>query len=283
MAGGYDDRWQRFAPTKPRPVKDGLATSKQRGAMADNWWSKRFTQVLDSYGLGGRMQRGRRYARTGQVMTLEVEPGMLVAQVQGSRSKPYLVSIRLAEVADDQWTRIEETLADRVGLISALLAGEVPEELEPAFDAAGVALFPQRWADLRASCNCPDSASPCKHLAAVLYVFADHLDSDPWLLLTWRGRTRDEILDLIRTTSPGGVEIAPWWPFAPGPVPDAVRFAEEQDAPAALLGGAAVLDRLEQIDLVVLGTPLYELLDSAYAAFADAGLSDDIELPDIDA
>ena len=52
-----DDRWQKFPSSKPITVEGGHATSKARGAMASTWWSKRFTDVLESYGLGGRMTR----------------------------------------------------------------------------------------------------------------------------------------------------------------------------------------------------------------------------------
>jgi uncharacterized Zn finger protein len=81
----WNASWQQFPASKPIPVEGGLVTSKRRGQMADTWWSKRFVDVLESYGLGGRMQRGRRYARQGQVMTLNVTPGLIAAQVQGSR------------------------------------------------------------------------------------------------------------------------------------------------------------------------------------------------------
>ncbi|HEX4976430.1 MAG TPA: hypothetical protein VFV40_01065, partial [Nocardioides sp.] len=74
----WDDPWNRYPESRPIPTADGIATSKQRGAMASTWWSKRFTDVLESYGLGTRMQRGRRYARAGQVLSIDVTPGLLV-------------------------------------------------------------------------------------------------------------------------------------------------------------------------------------------------------------
>jgi uncharacterized Zn finger protein len=79
-----------------------------------------------------------------------------------------------------------------------LLAGEVPANLEAAFAEAGVALFPHRWADLQVRCGCPDDAEPCKHVAAVLYVFAQQLDGDPWLLLAWHGRDRQTLLQALQ-------------------------------------------------------------------------------------
>jgi uncharacterized Zn finger protein len=263
----WSDHWQRFPESVPLPVENGLATTKQRGAMAEQWWSKRFADVLDSYGLGARMQRGRRYARQGQVMTLQVDAGLIVAQVQGSRPAPYLVSVRLSEVTDTQWAKIEAELSSRAGLVAALLAGEVPDELVGVFTAAGVPLLPDRWVDLRASCTCPDAANPCKHLAAVLYVFADQLDGDPWLLLQWRGRSRTEIIDLLRTSEPSADSVAPWWPFSPGQLPDeALTMALEPPGTPTEAHSAAVLQLLEPTGLEVRGTGVVDLVRPAYDA-----------------
>ena len=195
---GWNDPWNRYPESVPLRTDGGIATSKQRGAMAATWWSKRFVEVLESYGLGARMGRGRRYARSGQVMSLDVGSGLLVAQVQGSRRTPYVVTIRAATPSAAQWRKIDEAMRSRVGFAAHLLAGEVPAELESVFGAAKTQLLPSTWAQLDAACSCPDWENPCKHIAAALYVFADRLDGDPWLLLEWRGRTRDQILEPLR-------------------------------------------------------------------------------------
>jgi uncharacterized Zn finger protein len=90
-----------------------------------------------------------------------------------------------------------------------LLAGEVPEELDAAFASAGVGLILGRCDDLGASCTCPDWENPCKHIAAVMNLFADQLDRDPWLLLTSCGRTRDELLAHLRREPTTG-KLPPW-------------------------------------------------------------------------
>ena len=262
---GWDDPWHRYEPSVPLPAEGGIATSKQRGAMADTWWSQRFVQVLESYGLGARMQRGRRYARTGQVLSLEVRSGVIAAQVQGSRRTPYLVTISLAEPTPAQWAAIDAAMAAKVGFVARLLAGEVPPDLEDAFLTAGVPLFPSGYAQLRAHCSCPDSANPCKHLAAVLYVFADQLDADPWLVLAWRGRSRDDLLGYVSRDD--GAAVAPWWPFAPGPLPDLpARPVGEAVAPE---DAAEVLDALEPLAVAIGSVPFVELLRPAYEALVD--------------
>lgn len=122
-----------------------------------------------------------------------------------------------------QWRSLELLFASRLGWAAQWLAGEVPANLEAAFAEAGAALFPRRWADLQVRCGCPDDAEPCKHIAAVLYVFAQQLDGDPWLLLAWHGRDRQTLLQALqqgpqRAAASGGkaageqVRLPPWWP-----------------------------------------------------------------------
>ena len=203
MPRRWDDPWRQFPESRPLPAVDGLATSKQRGAMATTWWSQRFVEVLESFGLGARMARGRRYARSGQVLSLDVRAGLIVAQVQGSRAKPYVVTVAAPVPTMAQWRKIDAALASRVGFAAQLLAGEVPAELEAVFGSARCALLPRTWGALDCACSCPDWENPCKHIAAALYVFADRLDTDPWLLLAWRGRTRDEVLGSLRNRARG--------------------------------------------------------------------------------
>ena len=221
---GGRDRWESFPPSKPIAVEGGLTTSRERGSIAESWWSKRFIAVLESFGLGGRMQRGRRYARTGQVISLDVSTGLIESSVQGSRPTPYSVAIRVPEPTQQQWSQLDEAMHQRVGFVAQLLAGAIPPELEDTFESAGVALFPRSWNEVTSTCSCPDHENPCKHIAAALYLFADHLDADPWLLLVWRGRTRDEVLSQLDTGNGGGgaadaaAAVAPWWPLVPGTV-----------------------------------------------------------------
>jgi uncharacterized Zn finger protein len=43
-------------------------------------------------------------------------------------------------------------------------------------------------------CTCPDPAVPCKHIAATFYLLAERFDDDPFAILLWRGRPREELL-----------------------------------------------------------------------------------------
>jgi uncharacterized Zn finger protein len=44
---------------------------------------------------------------------------------------------------------------------------------------------------------------PCKHLAAVCYVLAEEFDRDPFGMLAWRGKARDELLAALRRIQAG--------------------------------------------------------------------------------
>lgn len=263
----WDDPWQKYPASKPLPAEGGLTTSRRRGAMAEAWWSRRFVEVLESYGLGARMQRGRRYARAGQVLSLDVRTATIAAQVQGSRRTPYLVTISLPEPTAQQWNAIDEAMRSKIGFVARLLAGEVPNDLEAVFQTAGVALFPRTWSELRADCSCPDWENPCKHIAAVLYVFADQLDGDPWLLLAWRGRTREQVLEPLRGPASAGPtpgEVAPWWPFTAGRMPLSGDLTAVDVDPADPARPDAVLDGLEPLAVLIARVPLRELVKPAY-------------------
>jgi hypothetical protein len=124
--------------------------------------------------------------------------GLVVAQVQGSRRTPYGVQISMPAASDARWEAIVDALAAQAGYAARLLAGELPHEIEDVFAGAGVALFPERGSHLTTSCTCPDWATPCKHAAAVCYLMAEAFDDDPFLLLAFRGREREALLDELR-------------------------------------------------------------------------------------
>jgi uncharacterized Zn finger protein len=197
------NRWQQFPPSRPRPVEGGLKARSERGAIGASWWSRRFLDVLESFAMGSRLTRGRAYARKGQVISLDVSPGAVRASVQGSRARPYQVMIGLEPFPEPVWAKAEIALSEQALPSAKLLAGEVPPELEQVFDDAGAALFPRAARDLDQRCSCPDSQVPCKHLAATFYLLAEAFDADPFLILRWRGREREQLLSRLRELRSG--------------------------------------------------------------------------------
>ena len=194
-------RWHDYASSGPVAVEGGIKARSKRGAIGEQWWSKRFIAVLESYGMSGRLQRGRSYARGGQVLEFTLGTGKVTARVQGSRPAPYKVTITVLPLLTAQWHAVESRLASQALFRARLLAGEMPPEIEQVFVACGTPLFPQSSRDLEMSCSCPDWEVPCKHLAAVCYVLAEAFDDDPFALLAWRGKGRDDLLAALRGTT----------------------------------------------------------------------------------
>jgi uncharacterized Zn finger protein len=200
--------WWEYESAGPIAVEGGIKAKSKRGAIGEQWWSRRFIAVLESYGMSSRLQRGRSYARRGQVLEFSLAPGEVTARVQGSRPSPYQVSIAVRPLTEAQWQSVESRLASQALFRARLLAGEMPAEIESVFESCGTPLFPASSRDLTMSCNCPDWGVPCKHLAAVCYVLAEEFDADPFAMLAWRGKGRDDLLAALRGAAKGAAVAA---------------------------------------------------------------------------
>lgn len=260
----FHERFEEFG--KRKPVEDGIVARSRRGAIGESWWSGRFLEVLRSLGVGGRLDRGKTYARAGQVIDLAIEPGAITATVQGSRDEPYRARLGLRPWADEAWEAVLDTLAADSWYAAALLAGEVPDDLEDVLARAGLSLFPQGSGELPMDCSCPDWSVPCKHLAAVAYLAAEEFDVDPFALLRWRGRDRATLLAALRDRRDAGAGA----PTAledlldrfhrPGvPIPDPPAHARAP-APDALLDELPALTLDDGTDVREVLRPLYRRL-----------------------
>ncbi len=206
------DYYPRYRKTAPREAKGGIKAKSRRGAIGETWWSRRFVEVLESFRMGSRMKRGRTYARKGQVMDMEVKAGAVTARVQGSRRGAYRVRLGVKILKAKDWARVEEAMAHQALFLAKLLAGEMPQDIEQAFAVCDLSLFPAATRDLNTSCSCPDWANPCKHIAATYYILAERFDDDPFLIFAWRGRTKEQLIEHLRTLRgaalPSDVEVA---------------------------------------------------------------------------
>jgi uncharacterized Zn finger protein len=195
--------WGYFPKSTPIPVEGGIKARTKHGQFGEHWWAQHWIAVLESFGWDNRLQRGRTYARKGQVMDIDVRPGQVTARVQGSRRTPYAVRIEVKPLSADQWERAIDAMAQQALFAAQLLAGEMPLEIEEAFQAAGVSLFPTSR-DIGMSCSCPDWVVPCKHIAAVYYLLGEEFDRDPFLLFTLRGRTCEQVMEALRARRAAG-------------------------------------------------------------------------------
>ncbi len=179
------------------------------------WWVERWLELLDSYRFKKRLERGRNYAREGNVLSIEFVDSLVLADIQGSEAQPYKVSLSLEPFADEDreqalkrmsqppfsdedWDCVIQSLSEKAIFSAQLLAGEMPSDIEAVFTSNGLSLFPYTLSDIRSRCTCPDKANPCKHIAAVYYQLGDRFSEDPFLIFQLRGRTRDQILASLR-------------------------------------------------------------------------------------
>jgi uncharacterized Zn finger protein len=282
--------WRDFGPSRPLDVEGGIRARSKRGTIGEQWWSRRFIDVLESFGMTGRLARGRNYARRGQVLGFEISCGYVTAHVQGSLPKPYRVRIQVTPLTTPQWRRVEQALAAQALFRARLLAGDMPREIEDVFAACGTPLFPRSEKDLKMSCSCPDWGVPCKHLAAVCYVLAEAFDIDPFGILAWRGRDRDDLLAALRlarrqddaedraarpvidvTDRPLAECLADFW--SPGMSPARLRALP----PAQPTAPDLLLRTFEPPRVDVRGTDLSTVLTPAYEQLA---VPDELVAPD---
>jgi uncharacterized Zn finger protein len=188
----YDREFYR--PSRPRAAKGGIKAQSKRGQFGESWWAQRWIRVLESFNIGARLNRGRSYARSGQVLSIDIEKGTVKARVQGSRPTPYAVTIQVKVLSQAEWKKLIQALSRQALFVAKLLGGEMPQDIEQVFKEAGLSLFPEKLRDLTTKCSCPDTSNPCKHIAAVYYLLGEEFDRDPFLLFRLRGLSRDELL-----------------------------------------------------------------------------------------
>src|SRR3954469_12046394 len=94
----------------PLAAQGGIKATSTGGEFGESWWAGRWQAVLESFRVGGRLARGRTYARQGQVLNIDIAEGRVTARVQGSRPKPYDVSIAVEELNQEEWSEVIATL-----------------------------------------------------------------------------------------------------------------------------------------------------------------------------
>jgi uncharacterized Zn finger protein len=282
-------RWSEyeyFPPSRPREAKGGIRAQSRRGAFGESWWARRWISVLEGFDLGARLARGRSYARRGQVLDVTVERGLVQARVQGSRPEPYTVAIRMTTLSSTQWRRAAAALGREARFAAKLLASEMPDDVEAAFEKAGLSLFPERRKDLATECSCPDWSNPCKHIAAVYYLLGEEFDRDPFLVFELRGLPRDELVELLGAVPAAGrarsAEAPPAEEAKVPPEPlrsDPGAFWKVGELPADLLGevsvpptDAALVMRLGRFPFWRGTESLIETLEPVYARASRRGL-----------
>ena len=163
--------------------------------IAKSWWGNAWCQNLESYAdYASRLERGKRYVRTGTVVDLQIRKGKITARVQGRRKAPYKTEILISPLGQEQCQSIIERCGEKVQNLEELLSGNFPESLKELFQGEG-GLFPKP-SEISFNCSCPDWALMCKHVAAALYGVGARLDENPALFFELRGIDMDKFIDI---------------------------------------------------------------------------------------
>ncbi len=163
---------------------------------ANTSWGKQWIQSNLSIGRPFRMQRGIEYVKDERrIDNLSINKGQIFATVQGTAPTPYRVKINFDTIPEDGWKKILEKFTNKIINLIELLEGSLPEDIISTFEETEYSLFPDASQGFNAKCSCPDSAIPCKHIAAVILYIARVLDYNPLLLLELRGKSKSEILN----------------------------------------------------------------------------------------
>jgi len=285
--------WDWYPRAKPRRPANGIIARTGRGQkFGQTWWAGKWIAALEKLVDPGRLSRGRSYARSGQVLNLDVKPGRVDSRVQGSMPSPYKVAVQIQPLTEAEWGKVIAAMAAQALFAAKLLAGEMPPNIEEAFQTAGVSLFPLKRGDLETNCSCPDYSNPCKHIAAVYYLLGERFDEDPFVLFQLRGRPKDQILSALRAqrtvaAQPAGKKRAPHkQPPQAAPVESVTPLAEslehfwEAGAGIESLRFSLATPEVQAAPVKQLGEPpfwrgrpkLIEQFGTAYAAITRAAL-----------
>ncbi len=162
--------------------------------VARSWWGKSWNQNLERYSdFANRLPRGRSYLSNDMVLDLRIEKETIKGIVAGTASTPYQITIRIQAISGPAWKRLVEKAMGKVDTLQALLAGKFPEDLKDLFFSKDTGLFPAPN-EIKLDCSCPDWATMCKHVAAVLYGVGARLDTSPELFFTLRGVNMDDLI-----------------------------------------------------------------------------------------
>lgn len=190
--------WKPYVPVAKRRADAAKAAEKAKksgaahspiapfsGAVAKTFWGKSWCENLERYSdYANRLPRGRTYVRNGSVIDLQVGIGTVRAQVMGSSL--YKVQVSIDEVSTPHWKAISADCAGSIATLVELLQGKLSKAVMERICQPGSGLFPAPK-EIEFTCSCPDWASMCKHVAAVLYGVGARLDQQPDLLFTLRG------------------------------------------------------------------------------------------------
>jgi len=151
------------------------------------WWGEQWLKALHNIDFSNRLPRGRTYANKGNVSNIDYKRNEIWAQVQGSRKSPYNVRCFVPEFSKYEKRLIMDKIHSNPMLLASLVNLELPTALYAFAAKRDIQIFPRTWNDIDMQCSCPDWAVPCKHIAAVIYIIANEIDKNHFVLFNLKG------------------------------------------------------------------------------------------------
>jgi len=162
--------------------------------IADYFWGKVWCDHIESFrDYVDKLSQGRISVRNGSVAHLEIKPGRIEALVTGSSL--YNVMITIEKYPEKKWDALKFMSTGRIASMTELLSGKLDRGVKEIFTNRRNGIFPLQL-EMRFKCDCPDRASMCKHIAAVLYAAGARLDNSPEQIFTLRGVNHGEMVTL---------------------------------------------------------------------------------------
>jgi len=197
--------WGKYVPVSTRRAKAKKTTEKLKKngqtiepveiegrLIAKKFWGKKWCEHLESFAdYENRLPRGRTYARNGSITHLGIQTGQIEALVSGSSL--YRVSVTIKTLCSSNWELIKKRCSNQIGSILEILQGKLSDSVMGVVADHKEGLFPDTT-EMEFNCSCPDWATMCKHVAAVLYGVGNRLDSRPDLLFVLRGVDPSELV-----------------------------------------------------------------------------------------
>ncbi len=184
---------KQYVPRIPIPIRGGIKAQMRKSQKYHKPWAQKWIDYIESLSMGARLGRGRSYAISGQVYDLSISPGKISAKVQGANSNPYSCSLKWEAIDGKKKAKLVEMLKNSPLILSQLLINNLPGSVERYFRLAGYPLFPTIDDCILPSCNCPDGAANCKHIAALMLIVSEAFEQEPVNILSFRGISREDI------------------------------------------------------------------------------------------
>lgn len=180
---------------RSRRAAGGARARSKRGDVARTSWGRSFIEAVERMAEPGRLRRGRSYVRSGQVVSFQLEAGMVSAEIQGSQPRPFTAVCTVPTLEDETVDLLVDAIRSAPGMLAQVVSGSLPPALAPH-------LLPETASELFFGCTCPDQDQPCTHVAALCYLVAERLDEQPRDLLTLRGLTLDGLIGGVESVEP---------------------------------------------------------------------------------